>query len=151
MVTNARKHFLTHGYVPFGNVPGMDDRSDTSWSQKVEPWDRLAWARARIYPTPTEAARRMGYQPHTYAAYERPLGASKHIDFDSTIAADLAKKLKVRWEWLLRGEGPPWPDQSRKLTPAQQRALDALEGRPQEDQERIVAAIEMLVRTGTGG
>jgi uncharacterized damage-inducible protein DinB len=84
----------------------------------------------------------------TYSAYERRPDSSKHIPLNHQAAARFAKKFKVSWIWLLTGEGSPEADQ---LTPAQERTIAAMSKASPEEQERVAAAVEALLRTGTGG
>lgn len=65
---------------------------------------RLRWARERDgrYKSPTEAARAFGWNVSTYLGHEngdRTPGRPR--------AKQYASKYKVRWEWLLEGEGSP--------------------------------------------
>lgn len=65
---------------------------------------RLQWARLNrsAYKAPTEAARAFGWPVSTYLGHENG---------DRTPSRPTAKKyaarFKVRWEWLLEGEGQP--------------------------------------------
>jgi transcriptional regulator with XRE-family HTH domain len=122
----------------------MDDR----WRNCEGSWDRLKWARMQRFDTARDAAESLGMKEGTYSAYERRPDSSKHIALNHQAAAKFAKKFKVSWIWLLTGEGTPETDQ---LTPAQERIIAATSGKPAEEQERIAAAIEALLRTGTGG
>jgi phage repressor protein C with HTH and peptisase S24 domain len=66
--------------------------------------DRLKWARRTKtqYKTATEAARAFGWPVSTYLGHENG---------DRSPSRDTAKKYarayKVRWEWLLEGDGAP--------------------------------------------
>lgn len=68
------------------------------------PDKRLKWAREQDgrYETATEAARAFGWPVSTYLGHENG---------DRTPSRETAKKYakvwKVRWEWLLEGEGSP--------------------------------------------
>ena len=68
------------------------------------PAKRLRWARAQHgqYATATEAARAFGWKVSTYLGHENG---------DRTPSRDTAKRYarqyRVRWEWLLEGEGRP--------------------------------------------
>ena len=65
---------------------------------------RLQWARRQDgrYKRPTDAARAFGWKVSTYLGHEnndRPIGRKSAIKY--------GRAYKVRWEWLLEGEGPP--------------------------------------------
>lgn len=68
------------------------------------PAERLQWARKHHgkYNSPTEAARAFGWTVSTYLGHENG---------DRSPSRDAAKKYakayRVRWEWLLEGEGKP--------------------------------------------
>ena len=68
------------------------------------PAARLRWARKQHgkFPTATEAAKAFGWTVPTYLGHENG---------DRNPSRDAAKKYgkayKVRWEWLLEGEGQP--------------------------------------------
>lgn len=109
-VTYIRKQFVPRENASFVTLSYMDKRDD--WRRLEGTWDRLKWARlvhAGI-STGEEAARRVGVRAGTYRAYERSPDSSKHIPLDHRHAGQIATKLKVRWEWLLTGEGEPWQD-----------------------------------------
>jgi hypothetical protein len=117
-----------------------------------EPWERLTWARRRMDATKKAGGRRVGLDEHTYSAYERRPDSSKHTPLTYEKAVPFAAKFKVRWQWLLNNEGVPWLEQEeRRLTAAQQRLVDELEGRSEEDQDRLAEALVAILRTGTGG
>lgn len=65
---------------------------------------RLQWARNRHgkYKTPTDAARAFGWTVSTYLGHEN----EDRIPSRPT-AKKYAKAYRVRWEWLLEGEGKP--------------------------------------------
>jgi phage repressor protein C with HTH and peptisase S24 domain len=68
------------------------------------PGKRLKWARERDgrYKTPTDAATAFGWKVSTYLGHEngdRNPSRKKAIQY--------AKAYKVRWEWILEGEGQP--------------------------------------------
>src|SRR6202035_28652 len=68
------------------------------------PAERLKWARERHgkHATATDAARAYGWPVSTYLGHE-------NADRNPSRAAAkrYAKVYRVRWEWLLEGEGPP--------------------------------------------
>lgn len=69
-------------------------------------WERVRWARVEAgFQTGKSAADSLGMKAGTYQAYERSPDASLHIAIDHQVAARLARKFKVRWEWLLTGQG----------------------------------------------
>lgn len=65
---------------------------------------RLKWARERDgrYKSPTEAARAFGWTVSTYLGHE-----NEDRTPSRPTAKKYAKAYKVRWEWLLEGDGPP--------------------------------------------
>lgn len=86
-------------------------------------------------------------QPGTYRAYERPPDSSKHSRFDDQAAARFARKFRVRWEWLLVGEGEPWLEtgDGGEPTPTDRVVRIMKEAAP-ERREAIALAIEALVK-----
>ena len=68
------------------------------------PAKRLKWARERDgrYKTATEAARAFGWTISTYLGHE-----NEDRSPSRAMARKYAKSYKVRWEWLLEGEGQP--------------------------------------------
>jgi hypothetical protein len=145
-----RKAIVPHRNVTFGNVADM---ADQSWRQREEPWERLTWARMRRFDTSVAAAESLGMNENTYRAYERRPGSSKHTPLDHQAAIRFGRKFRVRWEWLLIGEGEPWPETERPEdeppTPASRVAV-ALKSVSQERQEAIADAVEALVKRGGG-
>ncbi len=69
-------------------------------------------------------------------------------------AVHWARKLKVRWEWLLEGRGLPWPDDTDagRTRPAAQVA-ELVDAADPEEQQRILAVVRAMStkRTGTDG
>lgn len=136
-----------NGEVPLSNVPrsnirGMD-RDDT-WRSTVGTWDRLKWARRRMYATAKDAAGAMAIDEGTYRAYERQPNSSKHIPLNHLHARHFAKRLGVRWEWLLLGEGEPWRDNDER----RERILDAYDGASEDRKSAVADAIERLLKAG---
>lgn len=123
--------------------------ADQSW-RELEGWQRLIWARRRAnFETAKAAADSMGIKPGTYAGYERNPDSSRHVPLDHQNAARFAKKYRVRWEWLLMGEGKPWleteePD-GEPPSPAT-RVVVALKTVSDERAAAIADAVEALVR-----
>lgn len=76
------------------------------------PAERLRWARTQhgIYKTATDAARAFGWPVSTYLGHENG---------DRNPSRDASKRYgrayRVRWEWLLDGEGMPTTSQSIKI------------------------------------
>jgi SOS-response transcriptional repressor LexA len=66
--------------------------------------ERLQWARRHhgLYSNPTDAARAFGWTVSTYLGHEN---GDRNPSREA--AKKYAKAYKVRWEWLLDGEGPP--------------------------------------------
>ncbi len=103
------KPFLTHSAHPYSKMSFVAE-TDTSWIILQEPYERLRWARSRAFPTASAAARALAMEVNTYSAYEREPGASKRTSLTHDRAMQFARKFKVRWEWLLTGQGLPWND-----------------------------------------
>lgn len=149
MVIRECKRTVTLGNVPRGNLPHM---ADESWRQCKGTWDRLRWARRRRYgdKTAKEVAQLLGIKPGTYNAYEGEPGVrSKTLKLDHQHAAHIAKKFRVRWEWLLMGEGEPWQAEADSPKVRAKRAID------EATDEQAEAAADLLERlfgkTGTHG
>lgn len=68
------------------------------------PAERLQWARKQHgkYTTPTEAARAFGWKVSTYLGHEN---GDRNPGRES--AKRYGRMYRVRWEWLLEGEGSP--------------------------------------------
>lgn len=68
------------------------------------PASRLQWSRLRHkrHKTPTDAARAFGWTVSTYLGHEN----GDRVPSRQT-AKKYAKAYKVRWEWLLEGDGKP--------------------------------------------
>jgi hypothetical protein len=125
--------------------------NEVDWSALRGQHERLRWARIRwqmsqnISPDAGAAAASLGINPHTYRAYERAPGASKHISLDHHKAAQFGRKFKAHWQWLLTGEGHP---DEPNLSPAQLRVVQAMNALPPERESEIVEIIERLLRIG---
>jgi hypothetical protein len=132
----------TRGNIPFGKLRRMDE----SWRHLEGTWDRLRWARLRKFGTAKDAADALGERPNTYSAYERRPNSSKHIALDHQNAAHFAKKLGVRWEWLLLGEGQPFTAEDEATTMIK----EAVSKAAPERRQKYAAAIVALL-TGTDG
>lgn len=136
---------LTPGKITLGKFRRMD----TEWANLKEDWERVRWARKRAeFATARAAAESLGLGENTYSAYERPEGASKSTRISDQRAIQFGKKFKVSWRWLLLGEGTPFDGAQSK---AQERVLAAMSKAPEDEQERVAAAVEALLRTGTNG
>lgn len=86
--------------------------SDPSWKSAQEAWQRVRWARERIYSNMAEAAEALEMPASTYRQYEREPGTSRWATLDQDHAKDFARKFKVNWVWLLTGVGSPQKDAS---------------------------------------
>lgn len=117
---------------------------DDRWRNCKGTWDRLKWARLQKFGTAEEAAILVGEKAGTYRAYERSPDASKSIPLDPQHAFHFARKLGVRWEWLLAGDGSPWldPDENRE------RILSAYDNAPESRRAEVADAIEKLLKVG---
>jgi transcriptional regulator with XRE-family HTH domain len=82
--------------------------ADNSWRDLDDNWERVKWARSQLYESAAVAAEAIGMQAGTYRCYERGPDASKFIELSYKQARAFAREFKVRWEWLLDGEGEPW-------------------------------------------
>ena len=78
--------------------------ADTSW-RNLELWDRVKWSRQRRFESAAAAAEALGMKEGTYRCYERGPDSAKFIRLDYNHAKPFAQAFKVRWEWLLEGEG----------------------------------------------
>ena len=125
----------------------------TDWRTLEEAHERLRWARIRwqvakgIKPDATAAAESLGIQPHTYRAYERPPGTSKHIDLSHQKAIQFARKFGVNWAWLLSGMGQPDEGAASELTAIERRVIDALREAPEARQTAVADAITQLLKS----
>jgi phage repressor protein C with HTH and peptisase S24 domain len=77
--------------------------------------DRLQWARKNHgkYKSPTDAARAFGWTVSTYLGHE-----NGDRNPSRNTAKKYAKAYRVRWEWLLEGEGKPITGGKTKTTHA---------------------------------
>lgn len=117
---------------------------DERWKTCEGTWDRLKWARLQKYATAEDAATALGLKPGTYRQYERAPGTSRHAAYDHQDAMLFGRRLGVRWEWLLLGQGTPWvdPDEHRE------RILLAYDSAPEERRAAVAEAIEQLLKIG---
>lgn len=117
---------------------------DNAWRECEGTWDRLKWARKQKFETAKAAATAFGVEEGTYRAYEREPGKSKHTPLGHQHAAHFARRLGVRWEWLLSGDGSPWldPDENRD------RILQAYDAASPDRRAAVADAIENLLKTG---
>lgn len=120
------------------------DEIDDRWRRCRGRYDRLKWARKHAgFDTAKSFAETMGIKEGTYRTYERePGGEQKATEIDDQLAARFAKKLKVRWEWLLNGTGEPYTDERRELI---RRGADDL---ADDDAERVAGIIASLLKAG---
>lgn len=142
MVIPKGNHVVRKGNAQPSKRWGM--ARDNGWTRCIGTWDRLRWARLQRFATAKDFAAAVGEEPGTYRAIEREPGASKHIELDHQRAFAFAKRLGVRWEWLLLGDGEPWadPDENRE------RILRAYDEAPADRRASIAEAIEKLLKTG---
>lgn len=70
------------------------------------PSQRLKWARQQhgLYDTPTDAAKAFGWTVSTYLGHE-----NGDRNPSRAAAKRYGRAYRVRWEWLLEGEGSPTP------------------------------------------
>lgn len=126
--------------------------SDESWRDCEGTWDRLSWARERRYPGATKkfVAEALSVKPGTYNAYERPPGASKWIKLDIKHGIHFAKRLRVRWEWLVLGQGEPWLPEAERPPSAKDRVKAAIEAATEEQAEGVADFLERMLKTASG-
>lgn len=139
---SERKRVVPQRNVTSGNLLAMT--RDERWKTAEGTWGRLKWARSQKFGTAEEAAPALGEKPGTYRTYERHPDSSKATPLDHQKAAHFAKKLRVRWEWLLMGEGAPWRDPDENLD----RILIAYDEAPDERRKAVAEAIERLLKAG---
>jgi phage repressor protein C with HTH and peptisase S24 domain len=79
----------------------------------MEISDRLQWARKNHgrYKKATEAARAFGWKVSTYLGHENGDRSPSR-----ETAKKYAKAYRVRWEWLLEGEGKPTTGEKNRAT-----------------------------------
>lgn len=131
------------------------DRSDTGWQRTEGAWDRLRWARqAGGFANAKDFADAVGMPEGTYRAYERSPDSSKHTKLNGQLAIRFARRLKVRWQWLLANDGTPWDeevllglgDRVRSVLQSDLERGDLEE----EDVEQIASLTELLKKKRTG-
>ena len=123
----------------------MSDAKDERWRDCEGTWDRLRWSRIQMFETAKDAADSIGMKEGTYTAYERRPTSSKHTAMSHQAAGMFARKFKVNWVWLLKGEGSPFDSE---LTPAQLRIVAAMSKATEAEQERAANIIEAMFKTG---
>ena len=130
-----------------GKLDGVAD-ADRSWVGLSEPHKRLQWARRRLFSTGAAFAASLGWQDNTYTAYERDPAASKATRLTAEKAMDFARRLKVRWEWLLYGTGEPWVGAAQASGSARSRLLQEIQSVAEDEteDERLLDVIR-AVRT----
>lgn len=117
-----------------------------------EPHERLRWARVRwqdrkgIKPDAGAASESLGLKPHTYRAYERAPGSSKHTELTHQRAIEFGRKFGVNWEWLMTGRGSPDDMPATELTPTERSLIDALREAPEARQTAVADAIMQLIK-----
>ena len=124
----------------------MRGRDDPIWSQQTEPWDRLRWARTKLTDLTQEAfAEAIGMTRGAYRLYEAVPGQKQSkLTYDVAVVA--ARKLKVRWEWLLNGQGLPWRDEPEEPSPVVREIADLAATAEPEEQERIRDLVKVMLR-----
>jgi len=112
------------------------------WQHLQGTWDRLKWARSLKFATAQDAAHALGVKPVTYRTYERQPDSSRSTPLDHQLAMRFARRLGVRWEWLLLGQGSPWldPDEDRE------RILLAYDAASPERRAAVADVIERLLK-----
>lgn len=130
----------------------MDAKSDDRWRHTRGTWDRLRWARmAKGFERAQDFADSIAMKAGTYRAYEREPGEnSKATPLDHGHAVEWGKKLKVRWEWLLTGEGTPWEATfySMDLTPGKAKLRKLTDGLDDDKASKLADAIEAMLKAG---
>lgn len=116
---------------------------DDGWRNLVGSWDRLKWSRLRKWETAKDAAEALGVNVNTYRAYERQPHSSKHTPLDHVHAGHFAKRMGVRWEWLLQGQGEPWTDGDE----TREKVLEAYDGADPAKREALAQAIITLLKS----
>ncbi|RAK51613.1 hypothetical protein DJ017_17405 [Phenylobacterium soli] len=81
---------------------------------------------------------------NTYRAYEREPDSSKHTPLDHQHAMHFAKRMGVRWEWLLLGEGAPWRDEDER----REKILEAYDEATEDRKAAVADAIVRLLKAG---
>ncbi|MFZ2252663.1 MAG: hypothetical protein WAW13_00645 [Minisyncoccia bacterium] len=123
----------------------FDHDADMDTHERIR-WARIRWQMSQgITPEMGAAADSLGMKQHTYRAYEREPGSSKHTKLDLPRAMMFGRKYKVSWHWLLTGEGSP---DDEALTPHQLRVVQAMRKAGDDKQEAVAVAIEQLLKIG---
>jgi transcriptional regulator with XRE-family HTH domain len=126
----------------------MDAKADDGWRDCEGTWDRLRWARlAKGYQRAVDFAESINMKPGTYRTYERRPDSSKATALSTSDAIAFAKKLGVRWEWLLTGDGNPWAESASALAFPQKARLKKLADEVSEERAGALAeALEALLK-----
>lgn len=154
VVTQGRKAEITPGNVTARNVCRMAKYVDShevreGWRGLMHSWERLKWARLHwqhqneLPATAKHAAEALHMNEHTYRAYERPEGSSKHIPLKHQDAIRFARKFKISWQWLLENHGTPFDTQ---LPEAQLRVIQAMSNADEDQQNRLADMVEAFLR-----
>lgn len=107
----------------------------------------MRWQEGKgIKPDAGAAGESLGMKAHTYRAYERAPGSSKHIELTHQRAIEFGRKFGVSWEWLMNGRGSPDAMTASELTPTERRLIDALREAPEARQTAVADAIEQLLK-----
>jgi hypothetical protein len=140
---------IPRGYLAFVTLRHMED---PRLENLREPHERLRWARVRwqeqrgIKPDAGAAAESLGMAAHTYRAYERPPGASKHTALSHQRAIQFGRKFSVSWEWLMTGRGQPDDVGAAQLSPTERTLIDALREAPEARRAAATDAIIALLK-----
>ena len=119
------------------------------WESLDGAHERLTWARCRwqlskgITPNAGAAAESLGINPHTYRAYERAPGTSKHINLTHPTAQKFGRKFGVSWQWLLAGQGTPF---DVPLTAVELHLVNTIREQSEERQAEIIDLVERLIK-----
>lgn len=83
--------------------------TDESWRDLQQPWERLRWARGQTeFSIAADFARAAGIKVAAYQAMEGPEDRSRFKQLDPQSAIKAGRKAKIRWQWILVGDGEPW-------------------------------------------
>lgn len=140
-ITRISKRAVTPCIVTRCNVRRM---IETDWSRAREPHERLRWARTHAgFESAEAAATSLGMKAVTYRTYERAPDTSRAARMNDQRAIQFGRKFKVSWRWLLLGEGTPF---ETATSDAQHRVVQAMSAAPPEEQERIAAVVELMLK-----
>jgi len=139
-VTFSDKALVSHRNGKSNSVSAMSERS---WESAKEQWQRVRWARERVFDSAAAAAEALGIPAPTYRQYERSPTSSRSANLNEDYAKSFAKKFRVNWVWLLTGVGAP---SGGSLDDASSELLDIYNRLGSQQQELLIA----LARNMTG-